>query len=145
MRKREDLTKEVREAVVRDYLRGDKTIILQMEYKISPGEIYRILHRHQVKLRSDLKPEKLAQRTGKPIKQVMEEVLAPVSRIAPTPVALLDLPFAMRVRELAYRADGMTCQETLDQSVRHYSYPFPARCHLHRGASVERRCGDISP
>lgn len=50
----------MKDAVVRDYLRGDKTIIIQMEYKISPGEIYRVLHARQVNLRSvDHKPERV--------------------------------------------------------------------------------------
>ncbi|MBA7677964.1 hypothetical protein ES703_86231 [subsurface metagenome] len=51
MRRRPDLTEKVKDEVVRDYLRGDKAIIIQMEHKVSPGEMYRILHAHQVKLR----------------------------------------------------------------------------------------------
>ena len=50
-RRRPDLTEKVRDAVVRDYLQGDKAIIILMEHKISPGEMYRILHARQVKLR----------------------------------------------------------------------------------------------
>ena len=51
MVRRPDLTKNVKDAVVRDYLRGDKTIVIQMEYEISPGEMYRVLHSRQVSLR----------------------------------------------------------------------------------------------
>ena len=50
-RRRPDLTETVKDAVVRDYLRGDKAIIIQMEHTISPGEVYRILHARQVNLR----------------------------------------------------------------------------------------------
>ncbi|MBA7680484.1 hypothetical protein ES703_88800 [subsurface metagenome] len=50
-RRRPDLTEKVRDAVVRDYLQGDKTIVIQMEYKISPGEMYRVLHSRHVSLR----------------------------------------------------------------------------------------------
>jgi len=53
MTKRDDITEEVKDGVVRDYLRGDKAIVIQMEYKISPGVIYRILHRKGVGLRRD--------------------------------------------------------------------------------------------
>ncbi|GAI14160.1 unnamed protein product [marine sediment metagenome] len=51
MKKRQDLTPEVREQVVKDYLAGDKCIVIQYTYKISPGEMYRILHRKGVSLR----------------------------------------------------------------------------------------------
>ena len=51
MSRRPDLTEKVKDEVVRDYLRGDKTIVIQMEHKLSPGEMYRILHARQVKLR----------------------------------------------------------------------------------------------
>ncbi|MBA7705676.1 hypothetical protein ES703_114511 [subsurface metagenome] len=51
MRRRPDLTEKVKDAVVRDYLQGDKTIVIQMEYKISPGEMYRVLHSRHVSLR----------------------------------------------------------------------------------------------
>jgi len=44
-------TEEVKDAVVRDYLRGDKSILIQMEYDISPGVMYRILKQRSVKLR----------------------------------------------------------------------------------------------
>jgi len=59
MSRRPDLTEKVKDAVVRDYLQGDKAIIIQMEYKISPGVMYRILHARQVKLRrrADEKPK----------------------------------------------------------------------------------------
>ena len=44
-------TEEVKDAVVRDYLRGDKAILIQMEYDISAGVMYRILKQRCVKLR----------------------------------------------------------------------------------------------
>ena len=50
-KRREDLTEELKNNVVRDYLRGDKAIIIQMEHKISPGVMYRILQARKVKLR----------------------------------------------------------------------------------------------
>ncbi len=53
--RRPDLTAEVRAAVVRDYLRGDKTVVILFNYKLSPGEMYRILHAHRVK--PDRKPD----------------------------------------------------------------------------------------
>ena len=63
-KRREDLTEELKNNVVRDYLRGDKAIIIQMEHKISPGVMYRILQVHKVKLRRvDLS---IAQRGHKP-------------------------------------------------------------------------------
>ena len=45
-------TEEVKDAVVRDYLRGDKTIVIQMSYDISPGVMYRILKMRGLKLRT---------------------------------------------------------------------------------------------
>ena len=50
-RRREDLTPDVRQQVVKDYLAGAKTMVIQWEHKISPGEMYRILHRKGVSLR----------------------------------------------------------------------------------------------
>ncbi len=44
-------TEKVKEEVVRDYLRGDKVICIQMEHKISSGVMYRILLSRQVSLR----------------------------------------------------------------------------------------------
>jgi len=41
------------DGVVRAYLRGDKTIAIQLEYRVSPGVMYRILHASHVKLRTD--------------------------------------------------------------------------------------------
>ena len=38
--------------VVRDYLAGDKTIVIQDRYKISPGRMYRVLRSAGVKLRT---------------------------------------------------------------------------------------------
>ena len=71
-KRRADLTEELKNNVVRDYLRGDKAIIIQMEYKISPGVMYRILQARKVKLRrEDLS---IAQRGHKP-----EEAPAPLS------------------------------------------------------------------
>ena len=52
MSRRPDLTDKVKAEVVRDYLRGDKTIVIQMEYKIGPAEMYRILYARQVSLRT---------------------------------------------------------------------------------------------
>jgi len=37
--------------VVRDYLAGDKTIVIQLKHGISPGKMYRILRSANVKLR----------------------------------------------------------------------------------------------
>ena len=48
-----NLPEEIKDAVVRDYLRGDKAIVIQLEYKISPGPMYRILHEREVPLRSE--------------------------------------------------------------------------------------------
>jgi len=52
MSRRPALTEKVKDKVVRDYLRGDKAIIIQMEHEVSPGEMYRILHARQVSLRT---------------------------------------------------------------------------------------------
>lgn len=43
--RRPDLSPEVREKIVAEYLAGTKTIVIQLEFKISPGELYRTLHR----------------------------------------------------------------------------------------------------
>lgn len=43
---------EVKDAVVRDYLRGDKVAAIQLEHKIGQGVMYRILHTRNVKLRN---------------------------------------------------------------------------------------------
>ena len=48
-----NLPEEIKDAVARDYLRGDKAIVIQLEYKISPGTMYRILHEREVPLRSE--------------------------------------------------------------------------------------------
>ena len=53
---------EVKDGVVRDYLAGAKTIDIQLEYKISPGVMYRILHTSHVKLRTDGRKPKGAAR-----------------------------------------------------------------------------------
>jgi len=53
---------EVKAGVVRDYLGGAKTIDIQLEYKISPGVMYRILHASHVKLRTDGRKPKGAAR-----------------------------------------------------------------------------------
>ena len=45
---------EVKDAVVRDYLRGGKPVAIQGEHKIGPGQMYRILHTRNVKLRSEI-------------------------------------------------------------------------------------------
>ena len=45
---------EVKDAVVRDYLRGGKIPAIQLEHKIGPGVMYRILHTRNVKLRSEI-------------------------------------------------------------------------------------------
>lgn len=42
---------EVKDAVVRDYLRGDKPTVIQSKHKISSGVMYRILHTQNVKLK----------------------------------------------------------------------------------------------
>jgi len=56
-RRRLDLTENVKDAVVRDYIRGDKAIIIQMEHKTSPGVMYRILKEREVPLRAPKKLE----------------------------------------------------------------------------------------
>ena len=38
--------------VVRDYLRGDKTIVIKDRYGVSPGKLYRVLHAANVRLRT---------------------------------------------------------------------------------------------
>jgi len=43
---------EVKDAVVRDYLRGDKPAAIWLAYNIKRGVMYRILHSRNVKLRS---------------------------------------------------------------------------------------------
>lgn len=58
--RRPDITEEVKDAIVRDYLRNDKVIILQLEYKISPGVLYRILHSRGVDFR---RPDLVAEQT----------------------------------------------------------------------------------
>ena len=45
---------EVKDAVVWDYLRGGKATAIQLEHKIGPGVMYRILHTRNVKLRSKI-------------------------------------------------------------------------------------------
>ena len=45
---------EVKDAVVRDYLRGGKIPAIQLEHKIGSGVMYRILHTRNVKLRSEI-------------------------------------------------------------------------------------------
>jgi len=53
-----NLTDKVKDAVVRDYLAGAKTVVIQFEHKIGPAVMYRILHARNVKLRrADQKPE----------------------------------------------------------------------------------------
>ena len=47
------LPDEVKDAIVRDYQAGVKTKVIQWGHKVTPGTMYRILHAHQVKLRSD--------------------------------------------------------------------------------------------
>jgi len=48
--KRVNQAEEIKDAVVRDYLRGDKGIVIQMEHKVSASTMYRILHERGVKL-----------------------------------------------------------------------------------------------
>jgi len=48
------LDPEIKDAVVRDYLRGDKAATIKLEYKIGPGMMYRILHKRNVRLRSEM-------------------------------------------------------------------------------------------
>lgn len=75
-------TEEVKDAVVRDYLRGDKSIVIQMEYDISPGVLYRILSHRAVKLR---RPDLAVKRSLKvPTKGPEETPPAPVAAEAPT-------------------------------------------------------------
>ncbi len=42
---------EVKDAIVRDYLCGDKPAAIQLEHKVRRGVMYRILHKRNVKLR----------------------------------------------------------------------------------------------
>jgi len=57
-RKPTDLPDEVKDAVVRDYLAGAKTVVIQWEHGVTPGTMYRILHAAKVRLRVDSrKPE----------------------------------------------------------------------------------------
>lgn len=45
---------EVKDAVVRGYLRGDKTRDIMLEHKIANGSMYNILRTRNVKLRSEV-------------------------------------------------------------------------------------------
>ncbi|KKN06950.1 hypothetical protein LCGC14_1072050 [marine sediment metagenome] len=64
-KRRPDLTGEMKDAVVRDYLRGDKVILIQMEHKISPAVMYRILDSRQVSLRKgEMKPKTVKEGTA---------------------------------------------------------------------------------
>ncbi len=67
-KQREDLTPEVREKVVKDYLAGEKTLVIQQEYKISPGEMYRTLHRAGIILREKAHSDYLQLKEGISIK-----------------------------------------------------------------------------
>ena len=42
---------EVKDVIVRDYLRGDKPATILLEHKIGKGVLYRVLHKRNVKLR----------------------------------------------------------------------------------------------
>ncbi|MBA7688534.1 hypothetical protein ES703_97018 [subsurface metagenome] len=57
-KRREDLTEELKDKVVRDYLRGDKTVLIQLDYKIGAAVMYRILKDREVPLRA---PKRLLQ------------------------------------------------------------------------------------
>ena len=48
------LPSEVKDAVVEEYLQGDKAIGITMEHTFSPGTLYRILHERGVSLRSQM-------------------------------------------------------------------------------------------
>ena len=48
---RQDPPDEVKDGVVRDYLAGNKVVVIQDRYGISPGTLYRLLHTANVKLR----------------------------------------------------------------------------------------------
>ena len=50
-------TAEISASVKRDYLVGDKTIVIQLKHGISPGKMYRILGGANVELRTDRKPK----------------------------------------------------------------------------------------
>lgn len=54
MGRRPDLTPDVRQQVVKDYLAGVKAMVIQWQYKVSPGEMYRILHQAKVSLAGSL-------------------------------------------------------------------------------------------
>lgn len=71
-KRREDLTEELKNNVVRAYLNDSFVTSIQVEHKISPGVMYRILQARKVKLRRvDLS---IAQRGHKP-----EEAPEPLS------------------------------------------------------------------
>ncbi len=46
-----DLTEEVRDKIVADYLAGRKTWVIETRYKVAAGTLYLILHARNVKLR----------------------------------------------------------------------------------------------
>ena len=45
--------KRWQDGVVSDYVRGDKISVIQLEYGISPGALYRVLRAANVRLRTD--------------------------------------------------------------------------------------------
>lgn len=47
-----ELTEERERGIVEAYNRGDKTLLIQMNFGIGPGELYRALHRAKVSFRS---------------------------------------------------------------------------------------------
>lgn len=55
MMKAVGLTEKSKDLLVRDYLRGDKTIIIMMTYSVSPGEMYRVLRARNVALRRPIR------------------------------------------------------------------------------------------
>lgn len=46
------LPAQVKDDVVEEYLRGDKTELIQADHQFSPGSLYRILHEREIPLRS---------------------------------------------------------------------------------------------
>ena len=46
------LPDQVKDAVVEEYLRGDKIDLIQMDHQFSPGSLYRILHEREIPLRT---------------------------------------------------------------------------------------------
>lgn len=51
MPRKRQKTKEIEDKIAQMYLKGVKTIIIQMEYDVDPGMLYRILRERNIKPR----------------------------------------------------------------------------------------------